>query len=44
MPGLTGMLQAMSSQPLPSVWPSLLTSTMQMRQLPGTDSCGCQQK
>ena len=42
MPAVIGMLQAMSSQPLPSA--GLSTSTMQMRQLPGTDSCGCQQK
>src|ERR1039457_6011093 len=42
MPLATGMLQGMSSQPSPP--PSLSTSTMQMRQLPGTDSWGCQQK
>src|SRR5664279_3548990 len=42
MPLATGMLQAMSSQP----WavPSPSTSTMQIRQLPGTDRAGCQQK
>lgn len=37
MPFLTGMLQAMS-MPRPS------SSTMQMRQLPATESFGCQQK
>src|SRR6478735_4978959 len=42
MPFEIGMLQAMSSQPADAPSPS--TSTMQMRQLPGTDSAGCQQK
>src|SRR6476620_6682919 len=42
MPLATGMLQAMSSQPAEAPSPS--TSTMQMRQLPGTDRAGCQQK
>jgi len=44
MPVVMGMLQAMSSQPLPSAAPSAVTSTVQMRQLPGTDRFGCQQK
>src|SRR5262252_8048771 len=42
MPLATGMLQAMSSQPC--AVPSPSTSTMQMRQLPGTERAGCQQK
>src|SRR5512137_2479381 len=42
MPSVTGMLQAMSIQLLPPPSPS--TSTTQMRQLPATDRCGCQQK
>src|SRR4051794_20445933 len=42
MPLAIGMLQAMSSQPAAAPSPS--TSTMQMRQLPGTDRAGCQQK
>src|SRR5450432_3443737 len=42
MPLATGMLQAMSSQPAPP--PSVSISTMQMRQLPGTERSGCQQK
>jgi hypothetical protein len=37
-PSLTGMLQAISTQLRPSTW------TQQMRQLPATDSFGCQQK
>src|SRR6185369_13052083 len=42
MPLATGMLQAMSSQPWAVPSPSI--STMQMRQLPGTERAGCQQK
>src|SRR5678809_64950 len=42
MPLATGMLQAMSSQPCAVPSPSI--STMQMRQLPGTERAGCQQK
>ncbi len=38
MPSVTGMLQAISTQFLPS------SCTTQMRQLPATDSYGCQQK
>ena len=41
IPAVTGMLQPMSNHGSPS---SCSTSTMQMRQLPGTDSWGCQQK
>jgi len=37
-PSVTGMLQAISTQLRPS------TCTTQIRQLPATDSCGCQQK
>ena len=37
-PSATGMLQAISTQLRPSTW------TQQMRQLPATDSFGCQQK
>jgi hypothetical protein len=37
-PSATGMLQAISTQLRPSTW------TAQMRQLPATDSSGCQQK
>ena len=37
-PSVTGMLQEISTQLRPS------TCTQQMRQLPATDSCGCQQK
>src|SRR5215213_1490564 len=42
MPLATGMLQAMSSQPAAAPSPSI--STMQIRQLPGTERAGCQQK
>src|SRR4029453_13766340 len=42
IPLAIGMLQAMSSQPADAPSPS--TSTMQMRQLPGPDRAGCQQK
>src|SRR3982750_2898691 len=42
MPLATGMLQAMSSQPAAVPSPSI--STMQIRQLPGTERAGCQQK
>ena len=41
MPGVTGMLQAISIQPPPF---GSSTSTTQMRQLPAIDSDGCQQK
>src|SRR5215207_7884541 len=42
MPLATGMLHAMSSQPAAVPSPSI--STMQTRQLPGTERAGCQQK
>src|SRR3982750_1901995 len=42
MPLATGMLQAMSSQPAAAPSPSI--STMQIRQLPGTERAGGQQK
>ena len=37
-PSLTGMLHAISTQLRSSIW------IAHMRQLPATDSCGCQQK